>query len=117
MSGDSSWMMSGASPPSNAVTSWSCTLSQLPGTYSTWIFGCAEFHCATSFLLAAMDSFCQARLRNLSLTGPSEPDEEQADRPVAASAAAGTAARRRRRCMWTVLCGELALDGTGQQAG
>lgn len=54
-------MMSGASPPSKEVSSWSWTLSQLPCTYSTFTPGCVAFHSFTSALLASTDSSCQAR--------------------------------------------------------
>jgi hypothetical protein len=66
MSADSSWMMSGAVPPWNWVTSWSCTESQLPWTYSTWMFGLAAFQSATIFLVAATVVFWKARLWNFS---------------------------------------------------
>src|SRR5215217_6824450 len=79
MSADSSWMMSGAVPPWNWVTSWSCTLSQLPWTYSTWMLGLAAFQSATIFLVAATVVFWNARLWNFSVTfsfdDPLEPAE------------------------------------------
>ena len=94
-------MMSGASPPSKEVSSWSWTLSQLPCTYSTWTSGWAAFHSFTSSLLASTDSSCQASdWKRRVILPPSEPPSP----PVQAAAAAVSEQRhaRRRRAVWVV---------------
>ncbi len=92
-------MMSGASPPSNEVSSWSWTLSQLPWTYSTRTSGWAAFHSFTNCLLASTDSFCQASdwnrsriVPSASRPSPSPPEQPESSR---ARTAAAVAARRR----------------------
>ena len=55
-------MMSGAVPPWNWVTSWSCTESQLPCTSSTWVLGLSSFQESTiSFVTFTVVSW-KARL-------------------------------------------------------
>src|SRR5882757_5064670 len=100
MSAASSWMMSGAVPPSNCVTSWSCTESHDPSLYSTWILGWAAFQSFTIFLTAAMVGFWKARLWNLRFTvpplslPPPPPELQPATSPAAATAAAATIVSR-----------------------
>src|SRR4051794_2194112 len=89
MSAASSWMMSGAVPPTKLVKSLSCTESQSPWTYCTWIVGWLLFQAFTIAWLAATVGFCQARLWNVSLTVAC-PD---ADAPWAAVTAHAAAAR------------------------
>lgn len=90
-------MMSGAVPPWNWVTNWSCTESQLPCTYSTWMSGLAAFQSATIFFVAATVVFWKARLWNFSVTfspDPSPPEVLSLPPPQAASATAAPAASR-----------------------
>ena len=94
-------MMSGAVPPWNWVTSWSCTESQLPWTYSTWMFGLAAFQSATIFLVAATVVFWKARLWNFSVTF-SVPHRQRPSQPELLSLLPTTRRERhqcaRRRC-------------------
>src|SRR5678815_4576196 len=60
--------MSGAVPPWNWVTNWSCTESQEPWLYFTWMFGWAAFQSVTIFCTAAIVGFWKARLWNVSVT-------------------------------------------------
>jgi hypothetical protein len=85
-------MMSGASPPSKEVSSWSWTLSQLPWTYWTWMSGWLAFHSFTSSLLASTDSFCQARDWKRSVIFPSAPEPSPSVQPVSSSASAAVSA-------------------------
>lgn len=88
-SSEASWMMSGASPPSKEVSSWSCTLSQLPWTYSTRTPGWAAFHSFTSSLLTATDSSCQASdWKRSVIRPPTEPSPDPSpgpEQPVSSS--------------------------------
>src|SRR5918999_4268186 len=112
-------MTSAGSPPSNEVSSWSCTDPQSPWTYSTWTSGFCAFHCRTSALFAAMDCSCQARLWKRRWTGPSElaspPPPPQAATRVSAAAAA--APFRTARCMVVLLSlGRAGHQTAGQPA-
>ena len=59
-SADSSWMMSGAVPPWNWVTSESCTELTSMVTSSTWTSGLAALKSATICSVAATVGGCQA---------------------------------------------------------
>jgi hypothetical protein len=51
-------MMSGAVPPWNCVTSWSCTLSQVPCVSLIWMSGFFLFQASTmSFVAATVESW------------------------------------------------------------
>src|SRR5690606_28808990 len=122
-------MMSGGSPASNPVVSWSLTLSQLPWTYSTRTSGLASFHSSTSRLLASTDCFCQARLRNRRVASPpsSAPEPHAVSSSVPDSAAAGrvsvvrrmggsSCGRSRRAAGWGVCAAGSPLHRAGDRA-
>src|SRR4051794_30415178 len=90
-------MMSGAVPPTNDVSSWSCTEPQSPCTYLTWMFGLALFHASTIDLFAATVGSCHARLWNVSVVAARWEVAAEAAVVVvtAATAIAATAIRRR----------------------
>ncbi|CAM5553140.1 hypothetical protein STENM327S_05523 [Streptomyces tendae] len=80
-------MMSGASPPSKEVSSWSWTLSQLPWTYSTRTSGWVAFHSRTSSLLAFTDSSCQARDWKRRMIRPSSAPPPPSEQPASSRTA------------------------------
>ena len=59
MSAASSWTMSAEVPPTNDVSSLSCTELTSTGTIETWIDGCVLFHDATMSFIAATVVGCQ----------------------------------------------------------
>jgi len=119
MSADSSWMMSGAVPPANCVTSWSWTLSQLPCTRSTFTSGLAALKSSTIFLVAVCVSGRKASDWNFRVTGPESEELPDPPPPQAAREANRTvvrpAAAMRRRFMVLLSFGAGGTGGAGRR--